>query len=218
MRPADRPEGGAESRLPNAADTPVSIPPDRREWRRQLLAARLALPAEEVARRSALICQHLQTLLPSLLQRPLTGLRIAFCWPIQNEPDLRPAIAAWQAAGAQGCLPVVIAPGTPLAFRDWQDGDALEPDGYGIPTPASGPLVTPDVMLLPCNAFDNAGFRLGYGGGFFDRTLAVLQPSPLAIGVAYEESRVATINPGEYDLPLAAMVTEAGSWLSRRGA
>lgn len=211
MHPADRPGEGAESRLPRTALTQEQQE-QRRALRQKMLALRDALPAAEVARRSAAICAHLQQLLPQLLPRPLAGLRIGFCWPVRNEPDLRPAIAAWQATGAQACLPVVIASDTPLAFRDWQAGDILEADRYGIPTPPSGPLVSPDILLLPCNAFDAAGYRLGYGGGFFDRTLAALQPRPLAIGVAYEEGRVATICPGEHDLPLVGVVTETGYW------
>jgi 5,10-methenyltetrahydrofolate synthetase len=90
-------------------------------------------------------------------------------------------------------------------------------DRYGIPTPSSGNFVTPDALLLPVNAFDAAGYRLGYGGGYFDRTLAALnsaqqpvRPRPLAIGVGFELARVGSICPEPHDLPLDAMVTERG--------
>lgn len=208
MHPADRPANSPEP------------PPDahaggqmfRRILRRNCIAIREALPAAEVERRSASICQHLLTLFPEL-----AGRRIGFCWPVRNEPDIRPALAAFAAQGGHTCLPVVLAENSPLGFRDWQLGDALENDRYGIPTPSAGPLVTPEVLLLPCNAIDAAGYRLGYGGGFFDRTLAALTPPPLAIGLAYEEAWVASIRPGEHDQPLAAVVTEAGAWRRQDG-
>ena len=193
MPSADRPDNGLESR--------------RQNLRRNVLAARAALPPEEVSRRSALICQHL---LAHFAQ--IQGLRLGFCWPVRNEPDIRPVLALWRAGGSPTCLPLVLSEASALAFRDWQPGERLEADRYGIPSCPEGPLVIPEVLLLPCNAVDAGAYRLGYGGGFFDRTLAKLQPRPLAIGLAFEDSRVDSIFPGEYDQPLDALVTEAGAW------
>jgi 5,10-methenyltetrahydrofolate synthetase len=86
----------------------------------------------------------------------------------------------------------------------------MQDDRYGIPTPIEGEFAVPEVLLIPVNAFDAQGYRLGYGGGFFDRTLAALNPAPLTIGVGFELSRVETIDPQAHDIRLDAIVTEAG--------
>jgi 5-formyltetrahydrofolate cyclo-ligase len=109
---------------------------------------------------------------------------------------------------------VVIASGQPLIFRLWKPGDVLAKGVYDIPYPASGDGVVPDVALVPMNGFDAGGYRLGYGGGFFDRTLAALRTGgatrPVAIGVTYELARMATIHPQAHDIPMDYVVTEHG--------
>jgi 5,10-methenyltetrahydrofolate synthetase len=192
------------------AGVPFAGPDDTAAARRQalrqaMIARRRALPAERIAADSARIVAHLLARFP----RP-PGACIAFCWPVHNEPDMRAALAAWRAAGAVAALPVVNAPEQPLAFRPWFPETPLCFDRYGIPTPAEGPWVVPDVLLLPLNAFDPQGYRLGYGGGFFDRTLAHLRPRPLAIGVGFEINRVASIAPEAHDQRLDWIFTEAG--------
>ena len=180
----------------------------RRALRRQGLAAREALSVEQCAHHSATICRHLAQAFPQLASR-----RVAFCWPIRNEPDLRPLLQAWTEAAQPGfmaLLPAVDRPGQPLVFRAWRPGSVMADDPYGIPTPVDGQLAIPECILIPVNAFDSQGYRLGYGGGFFDRTLAALRPAPLAIGVGFELARVDTIHPQEHDVRLDAMVTEAG--------
>jgi 5,10-methenyltetrahydrofolate synthetase len=180
----------------------------RATLRRQLVERRLALPAEQCAALSATICEILRTHFAEL-----ATLRVAFCWPVKNEPDLRPLMTAWQAAGQPGfaaLLPVVIAPGAPLAFRTWTPDSEMMTDRYGIPTPATGEFVLPQALLLPVNGFDNAGYRIGYGGGFFDRTLAALKPMPQTIGVGFELARVDSIRPEPHDIRLDAIVSEAG--------
>lgn len=185
-------------------------PADRDHLRKAMIAARRKLPVDTVANWSAEIVRHL---LQAFAQPP--GRCIAFCWPIHHEPDVRAALAAWQTQGSQAALPVVTAPAQPLAFRPWTRDTRLEPDRYGIPTPAEGPWIQPDVLLLPLNAFDAAGYRLGYGGGFFDRTLASLDPRPLAIGVGFELNRVDSIHPESHDQPLDWIITEAGCFRHR---
>ena len=180
----------------------------RATLRRQLVERRLALPAEQYAALSATIRANLQTHFAELATQ-----RVAFCWPVKNEPDLRPLIAAWRAAAHPGfaaLLPVVVAPGAPLAFRAWTPDCELVADRYGIATPVAGDFVVPQALLLPVNGFDAAGYRIGYGGGFFDRTLAAQRPAPLAIGVGFELARVDTIRPEPHDVRLDAIVSEAG--------
>ena len=181
---------------------------ERRTLRRALIERRRALSAGECARLSAIVCDHLRERFSEL-----AGWRVGFCWPVHNEPDLRPLIDAWRAAGAPGfcaLLPVVVAAGAPLAFRAWTPHSQLVADRYGIPTPTDGDFLTPQALLMPLNAFDAAGYRLGYGGGFFDRTLAALEPAPLAIGVGFELARVDSVVPEAHDVRLDAIVTEAG--------
>lgn len=184
---------------------------DRHALRRQRLERRMALPADEYRKLSLALCNHLQAGFPQLAR-----MRVAFCWPVRNEPDLRPLLAAWRATEASdfcSLLPVVINENSALAFRRWTPETRLVNDGYGIPTPAEGDFVQPEALLLPVNAFDAAGYRLGYGGGYFDRTLAALRKQlvhPLAIGVGFELARVDSICPEAHDQPLDAMVTEAG--------
>ena len=197
------------------SETTAESPPGRRTGyratlRRQLVERRLALPIAECASLSATIRTALQTHFAQL-----AALRVAFCWPVKNEPDLRPLMLAWLAAAHPGfaaLLPVVVAPGAPLAFRAWTPDCAMVDDRYGIAAPATGEFVVPQALLLPVNGFDAAGYRIGYGGGFFDRTLAALDPAPQAIGVGFELSRVASIRPEPHDIRLDAMVSEAGVW------
>ncbi|GHT94015.1 5-formyltetrahydrofolate cyclo-ligase [Betaproteobacteria bacterium] len=179
----------------------------REELRKTLLAARRALTAEQVAAWSQRLLEHLLRVFP---QPP--GKRIAFYAPIQNEPDLRPAAALWREQGATTLLPVVIAPRAPLIFRPWTPDTPLVPDRYGIPTPNEGAEMTPDVVIMTLNAFDARGYRLGYGGGFFDRTLAALQPRPLVLGVGFEMGRVESIQPEAHDQAVDWVLTEAGAW------
>lgn len=181
---------------------------DRRELRRVLLARRQAMSADEWARHSGSIRALLQAGFPQL-----SGMRLGFCWPFKREPDLRPLIECWTSAGHDGfraLLPVVIQENHPLAFRAWSPGTVMLADRHGIPAPASGEFLNPEAVLIPVLGFDAAGYRIGYGGGFFDRTLASLVPRPLAVGVGFELARLDSIHPEAHDQPLDAMVTEAG--------
>lgn len=193
--------------LPKPAALPGSPAPlpSRTELRRRLVAERLALPAEMVNLLSQAICGHLLAAFPQLANQV-----VGFCWPVKNEPDLRPALEIWRQNGGRAALPVVLAENTPLAFRAWTPETRLEADCYGIPSPAEGDWLTPQALLLPVNGVDARGYRIGYGGGFFDRTLAALTPRPLAIGIGFEMARVDDIHPEAHDMPLDALVTEAG--------
>ena len=176
----------------------------RLSLRREMIARRMALPPEEHAARSAEIRARLAATLPSFPCQT-----IAFCWPVQNEPDLLPLMRAIHADGQRLALPVVVRPGEPLAFREWWPDQPLAPDRYDIPTPTDGDFLMPQLLLLPVNAFDASGFRIGYGGGFFDRTLAALYPRPVAIGIGFAFQQVRSTRPQAHDLPLDAIVTDA---------
>ena len=202
---------------------PSALPPDpqvalaRSEMRQAAIARRKEIPADHIAAWSRSLCDRLATQWP---QPP--GRIIGFCWPMQNEPDIRPLMVRWRTQGASAVLPVVVAPGQALLFRPWHPdtsgdplaaGAAMVPDRFGIPTPVQGPELIPDVLLLPLNAFDAAGYRIGYGGGFFDRTLAALTAQnrrPLVIGVGFEIGRVTTTYPQPHDERLDWIVTESG--------
>ena len=177
----------------------------RTELRAKLIARRLAADPTDRARWSAAIEAHLERLLTDV-----SGKIVAFCWPYQAEYDARGLILRFLARGARAALPVVVAPRQPMVFREWTPETKMVAGVYGIPVPVESPEVLPAVALMPLAGFDDAGYRLGYGGGFFDRTLAVISPPPLTIGVGFELARVPTIHPQPHDIPLDYIVTERG--------
>ena len=177
----------------------------RRQLRREMVARRAALGDDEHRVLSSRVVEQLFLALP----RPRI---VAFCWPIKHEPDVRAIVGRWSKLGTRAALPVVVAEAAPLAFRLWEDDVPLAPDRYGIPAPTSGDFVVPDMILLPLNGFDSDGYRLGYGGGYFDRTLAALQPRPVAVGVGFEVNRLDSIRPESHDQRLDWLVSEAGAW------
>ena len=132
----------------------------------------------------------------------------AYC-PLQGEVDPRPLLESFQREGCTLALPTVVGRGTPLEFRVWSPGDALEQGPFGTQHPAYGEPVQPTVLLIPVVGFDGQNYRLGYGGGYYDRTLAAMDPRPLTIGLGFELSRLATIHPRLRDIPLDCIVTES---------
>ena len=189
----------------NAAENGANHAALRAALRREKIEAREALAAAEHARRSSALQLHLAALLQRCPPRVL-----GFCWPYRAEFDCRPLVRQLMAEGIRACLPMVTPAGMAMNFREWRPESAMLTDRYGIHFPAAGAALIPDMLLIPVNAFDAHGFRLGYGAGYFDRTLAALVPRPLAIGIGFELARVATIHPHAHDIPLDAVVTEAG--------
>ncbi len=200
-----------------------SAHPDRKTQRQRLIAARESLPAAARTKLEAALLLHLQKLLDQLAAGSSAANRasetLGFFWPFRGEPDIRQLIATWLAIdpARKAALPLVIEQGTPLAFRQWTPDSVMAPDRYGIPTPGSGDLLTPSLLLIPVNGFDSRGFRLGYGGGYFDRTLASLSPQPLTIGIGFELGRLPVITEAEHDKPLDWIVTEAGPFKATTG-
>jgi len=198
----------------NAAQTAVV----RATLRREKIAVRMALAQGVHAAHSARIETTLEALLDTLRAVPPAPTfrpTLGFCWPQQGEFDARPLVRLLLSRGWDACLPVVLAEAAPLAFRPWTPQTPLAPDRYGIPTPVAGEFVTPAVLLIPLVAVDARNYRIGYGGGFFDRTLAALAAADhraTSIGVGFELARVADTLPGPHDIPLDFVVTELGSW------
>ena len=179
-------------------------------WRKQLrgalLARRQSVPADQLRAWRIAMDRHLLYGFPGLAK----GV-VAFCWPIMNEYDARHLLRRLRQQGAIAALPVVVAPKTPLLFREWHPGVELALGKLDIPYPKASAEVVPDKVLLPMNGFDRQGYRLGYGGGFFDRTLASLGAGkPLVIGVGFELGAIDTIHPQSWDIPVDYMVTERG--------
>ena len=177
----------------------------RKSQRERLIAARRAVTPEALERWRQRIDSHLERSFPGLAK-----CRLAFCWPIGNEYDARHLAKRLRDKGATTALPVVVAPRTPLVFREWRPGVRLAKGALDIPYPVDSPEVAPDAVLVPMNGWDAGGYRLGYGAGFFDRTLASLPKKPVVIGVSYELARLETIHPQEWDIPMDYVVTERG--------
>lgn len=188
---------------------------DRRGLRARLIAAREALPPDRHGLMSAALERHLDALVTRLAPRVL-----GFCWPYRAEFDCRPIVRRWLAGDAttrRAALAVVTGDGEPLVFRRWSPRSAMVPGRYGIPVPRTGAALRPDLLLMPLVGFDAAGFRLGYGGGYFDRTLGAASPRPVAVGVGFELARLESIAPSAHDVPLDYVVTEAGVKKRYRG-
>ncbi|MBX3670470.1 MAG: 5-formyltetrahydrofolate cyclo-ligase [Rhodocyclaceae bacterium] len=181
---------------------------ERKALRRRLIAAREALAPALHAELSQRLARHLANLLDTLAPRC-----VGFYWPYRAEFDARGVIDAWLAAdaGRRAALPVALAPACALEYRAYVPGCALAQDRHGIPYPAEAAESSPDVLLVPCNGFDARGYRIGYGAGYFDRTLAAAAPRPLSLGVAFELARLPSTEPAPHDIALDWLVTEAGA-------
>jgi 5-formyltetrahydrofolate cyclo-ligase len=177
----------------------------RKTERERLVAARSALDHATLERYRQAIDAHLGRSFPGL-----ASAKLAFCWPIKAEYDARHLVRTLRERGALTALPVVVAPKQPLVFREWHPGVEMAMGSLDIPYPVNSPEVVPDAVLLPMNGWDGAGYRLGYGAGFFDRTLSNFQEKPAVIGVSYEMAKMETIHPQSWDIPVDWVVTEHG--------
>ena len=177
----------------------------RNALRRRCLTAREAMAEESHEAAS----EKIQAALWQHLASRQAG-TLAFCWPLRREFDPLPLARKLHQIGWQICMPVVVAPEAAMEFRQWTPQSAMKPGYYDIPVPAAEVPAQPDVVLVPLVAFDHQGYRLGYGGGYFDRTLAALSPLPMTIGIGFELARVDSIFPEAHDVALDFIVTEAG--------
>ncbi|HLQ20482.1 MAG TPA: 5-formyltetrahydrofolate cyclo-ligase [Tabrizicola sp.] len=187
---------------------------DVARWRK---AERMRLRAERdglsVAERQAagtaistVLSRYLADRFGDLRGRVLSGY-----WPIKGEPDLRQVLEALHRVGARIALPVVVVKQAPLVFRSWTPATKMVRGDWNIPVPPedSEPLV-PEIALAPVMGWTREGYRLGYGGGYFDRTLAALEPRPFTIGIGFQSARLDTIFPQPHDIRLDVILTEAG--------
>lgn len=192
-----------ESLESRAASFPA---PSRGSLRSALIKARLALTADDYARRS----ERISAFLRLGLGFRLAGRTIGLCWPWRGEFDMRPLMASCYRLGARVCLPDAVMAHQPMHYLEWRPDSTMRTDRHGIAVPNDGAILLPELALVPVNGFDEAAYRLGYGGGYFDRTLATMAPRPIAVGVGFECARVASLRPESHDIPMDFIVTEAG--------
>lgn len=179
----------------------------RKAQRERWIAWRIAIPETQRAAWGERMTALLSALLPAPQQ-----MVIGFCWPFKAEFDARFAVHHWRGQGAVAALPEVTGKGQPLRFSQWWPGAPMTRGVYDIPVPDGTPVVLPDVAIVPMNACDGRGYRLGYGGGYFDRTLAALERRVVAIGVTWDACRVHSIFPQAHDIAMDLVVTETGMY------
>lgn len=176
--------------------------PSRQAAREALVEWRMGLAAEERAVAEGAIVTTLLTRLPA----DPAGLCLGAYLPLRGEPDLAGVLAQWVARGGTVGLPVVVQADAALAFGRWVPGMAVVRERFGVARPDPFEPVIPDLLVVPCVGFDERCFRLGYGGGYYDRTLA--EHPCRAIGVAYDGCEISRFEAGEHDIALAEIVTE----------
>ncbi|MBI5721815.1 MAG: 5-formyltetrahydrofolate cyclo-ligase [Burkholderiales bacterium] len=178
---------------------------DKKALRRQLQAERQSL-----LDRHARSVQLQEVLRVWLVPRPERA--IGAYWPIKGEFDALPALYRWSEAHPDHRigLPVINRETKELRFHIWYPGCPMEEDAYGIPKPKDTEAFEPQLLLVPCVGYGPRGLRLGYGGGFYDRTLAHLRPRPLTVGLAYSHGFVPWLDAEAHDVPLDAILTDEG--------
>ncbi len=198
---------------------PLALPRDKAQLRRMLQAERLNL-ADRQER-----AEQLQGVLRVwLTQREDTT--VGAYWPIKGEFDPLPALHRWTEGAGHGTgdgpprrigLPVMNRQTKQLRFHQWYPGCPMEEDAYDIPKPKGTDILMPTLLLVPCVGFGPGGVRLGYGGGFYDRTLAALEPRPFTAGIGYRHGYIDWLEAEPHDIPLDVMLTEDGLVGSRPG-
>jgi 5-formyltetrahydrofolate cyclo-ligase len=177
------------------------------DWRKikrtELLKLRAGIPAEQYDTASRLILDNAAGVLRSV-SPGVAG----FYWPIRGEINVIPLMESFVEGGGSAGLPAIVAKAQPLEFRLWRPGDPMARGVFDIPYPAEARIVHPEVLVVPLVGFDDEGYRLGYGGGYYDRTLSSLAPRPLTIGIGFASTRLETIHPQPYDIPMDYIVTE----------
>lgn len=185
---------------------------ERNALRKALVEQRLNMPDRR--QRSALLQDVMRIW---LVGRPDTV--IGAYWPIKGEFDPLPALHRWKEDGElldqpqlrRIGLPVVDKVHKTMVFHAWYPGCRMEEDAYGIPKPKDTEVIVPTLMFISCVGYGPGGYRLGYGGGFYDRTLAILQPRPYTVGLGFTQGFLPDIEPQPHDIPLDAILNENGA-------
>jgi 5,10-methenyltetrahydrofolate synthetase len=184
---------------------------EKRALRKQLIERRLSMP--DRMRR----CEMLQRVMRIwLVNRPDTV--IGAYWPIKGEFDPLPALHRWKEDGElldepqprRIGLPVIDKLHRTLKFHAWFPGCPMEEDAFGIPKPKDTEVIVPTLLFVPCVGYGLGGHRLGYGGGFYDRTLASLQPRPYTVGLGFREGFLGDLEPEPHDVALDAILNDNG--------
>lgn len=192
--------------FPGPPERMSEIPEAKAALRRRSRQRRGEAARGEGASAAAQVCRRLLESLAIPAEAAVSGY-----WPLRDELDPRPILSALAARGQRLCLPVVVEAGAALAFRAWRPDTPLEPAAFGTEVPGPDcPVVEPDILLVPLLAFDRRGYRLGYGGGFYDRTLAALRGRRpvVAVGLAFAAQEVAEVPVEAGDEALDRIVTD----------
>ena len=182
----------------------------RKAKRDELIAARLKFSVKDRRALTGEIAGELERVIS-----PKPGMIISLYWPMKAEFDLRGPMRKWVEQGIHIALPVVTEKAQPMIFREWTPKAEMEPGIWQIPVPVNTAEVIPDVVIAPLVGFDRECYRLGYGGGYFDRTLAALDQRPTMIGIGYPDSQLSSIFPQPHDIPMDMIITGKGSVIRR---
>jgi 5-formyltetrahydrofolate cyclo-ligase len=185
---------------------------DKKKLREQLLVQRQALPNRLA------VTERLQRVMRLWLLR-CNDVTIGAYWPIKGEFDPLPALHRWKEDGElleepqrrRIGLPVVDKEHKTLKFHAWYPGCPMEEDAYGIPKPKETEIIVPTLLFVPCVGYGPGGYRLGYGGGFYDRTLAAVQPHPYTVGLSFAHGFIEDLMPESHDIALDAILNENGA-------
>jgi len=194
-----------QSAAPPAGRPKRYVDPVRAQWRRDLQAARDAL-IDRPQREARLLARVEQWLAGVEVER------LGFFWPTRAEPDLAALVGRWLHGrpSRRASLPVI--EGELLSFAPWSPGAKLVRGPFDVQVPDTAERIEPQLLLIPCVGIDLLRYRLGYGGGYYDRTLAVLSPRPITAGVGFDCARIDTIDPKPHDLRLDVAMTESFAW------
>ena len=182
-----------------------SADPVRVERRRELRALRDAIGDRD--ERESRLAAHVEAWLAAASVR-----RLGFFWPTRSEPDLAPLIGRWLAADPSRVAALPVIEGPLLRFAPWTAATELVGGRFDVMVPPGIKRVEPEVLLIPCVGIDRLRYRLGYGGGYYDRTLAQMSPRPLTIGIGFDCARIETIDPMPHDQRMDLAISETGRW------
>ncbi len=194
-------------------DEPSASWTEIKAWRKARRAERLLVRLGRDPSARAHLEEHLGEHLAERLTLSAHNV-LGFYWPVRGEFDLRAVAVRHVAAGGQAALPVIVKRASPVEFWRWTPDAPMQPGAWNIPVPRKRQCIAPDILIVPMLGYDRAGYRLGYGGGYYDRTLAVLTPQPWTIGVACADAELVTIYPQQHDIPMDVIVTDRFSFAS----